>query len=93
MEFAFDPAKSAANLRKHGIDFWAAQALWQDPSLLEIPARTSDEERFLVIARLQGKHWSAVIIDRQQVIRLISVRRSRPEEVQLYEQLCVRSTL
>ena len=93
MEFAFDPAKSAANLRKHGIDFWAAQALWQDPSLLEIPARTSDEERFLVIARLQGKHWSAVIIDRHQVFRLISVRRSRPEEVQLYEQLCVRSTL
>jgi uncharacterized DUF497 family protein len=87
MEFAFDPAKSAANLRKHGIDFLAAQALWQDPSLLEIPARTSDEERFLVIARLQGKHWSAVITYRQQVIRLISVRRSRPEEVQLYEQL------
>jgi uncharacterized protein len=52
MEFAFDPAKSDANLRKHGIDFLAAQALWRDPSLLEIPARTSDEERFLVIARL-----------------------------------------
>ncbi len=87
MEFAFDPAKSAANLRKHGIDFLAAQALWRDPALLEIPARTTDEERFLVIARLQGKHWSTVITYRQQVIRLISVRRSRPDEVQLYEQL------
>jgi uncharacterized protein len=61
MEFAFDPAKSKANLRKHGIDFLAAQALRRDPALLEIPARTTDEERFLVIARLQGKHWSAVI--------------------------------
>ncbi len=87
MEFAYDPAKSAANLRKHGIDFRAAQALWLDPALLEIPARTTDEERFLVIARLRGKHWSAVITYRQQTIRLISVRRSRPEEVQLYEQL------
>ena len=87
MDFEFDPAKSDANLRKHGIDFQAAQALWRDPALLEIQARTSDESRFLVIARLHGRHWSAVITYRQQVIRLISVRRSRPEQVQLYEQL------
>jgi uncharacterized DUF497 family protein len=87
MDFEFDPAKSDANLHKHGIDFLAAQALWRDPALLEIPARTSGESRFLVIARLRGRHWSAVITYRQQTIRLISVRRSRTEEVQLYEQL------
>ena len=87
MEFEYDPAKSAANLQKHGIDFRAAQALWLDPALLEIPARTTDEARFLVIARPQGTHWSAVITYRQYIIRLISVRRSRPEEVQLHEQL------
>jgi uncharacterized protein len=87
MDFEFDPAKSDANLHKHGIDFLAAKALWRDPALLEIPARTSGESRFLVIARLRGRHWSAVITYRQQAIRLISVRRSRPEEVQLYEQL------
>jgi uncharacterized protein len=87
MDFEFDPSKSDANLLKHGIDFLAAQALWRDPALLEIPARTSSESRFLVIGRLRGRHWSAVITYRQQTIRLISVRRSRPEEVQLYEQL------
>jgi uncharacterized DUF497 family protein len=87
MDFEFDPAKSDANLHKHGIDFLAAQALWRDPALLEIPARTSGESRFLVIARLRDRHWSAVITYRQQTIRLISVRRSRTEEVQLYEQL------
>jgi len=87
MDFEFDPAKSDANLHKHGIDFLAAQALWRDPALLEIPARISGESRFLVIARLRGRHWSAVITYRQQAIRLISVRRSRLEEVQLYEQL------
>jgi len=87
MDFEFDPSKSDANLRKHGIDFLAAQALWRDQALLEIPARTSGEYRFLVIARLQGRHWPAVITYRQQAIRLISVRRSRPEEVQLDEQL------
>ena len=87
MDFEFDPSKSDANLLKHGIDFLAAQALWRDPALLEIPARTSSESRFLVIGRLRGRHWSAVITYRQQTIRLNSVRRSRPDEVQLYEQL------
>ena len=87
MDFEFDPAKSDANLRKHGIDFLVAQGLWRDPALLEIPARTSGESRFLVIALLRGRYWSAVFTYRQQTIRLISVRRSRPEEVQLYEQL------
>jgi uncharacterized DUF497 family protein len=87
MEFEFDPRKSQSNHEKHGIDFVAAQALWKDPALLEIAARTLDEPRWLVIGRIQRKHWSAVITLRGQAIRLISVRRSRPEEIQLYEQL------
>ena len=87
MPFTFDPGKSEANRQKHGIDFVAAQALWRDPALLEIPARSIEEARFVVIGQLDGKHWSAVITYRQGIIRLISVRRSRPEEVQLYEQL------
>jgi len=86
MEFAFDPLKSASNLAKHGIDFLAAQQLWNDPEILELPARTTGEPRFLVIGRIGLKHWSAVITYRDQSIRLISVRRSRPEEVELYEQ-------
>jgi uncharacterized DUF497 family protein len=84
-KFEFDLAKSRANCSKHGIDFEAAQGLWDDPDLLEIPARTEDEPRHLVIAKLDGKHWSAVITYRSAVIRIISVRRSRQEEVTLYE--------
>ena len=37
MDVEFDPAKSAANLKKHGIDVVGAQVLWSDPDLLEIP--------------------------------------------------------
>jgi uncharacterized DUF497 family protein len=86
MEFDFDPRKSAANKAKHGIDFSEAQeALWVDPDLLEIPARTSDEPRFLVIGKIGGRHWSGVITYRGDVVRIISIRRSRPEEVNLYE--------
>ena len=83
--FEFDLAKSDANLFKHGIGFVDAQALWGDPMLLEIPARTADEPRFLVIGLIEGKHWSAVITYRGVNIRLISVRRARTEEVALYE--------
>ena len=83
--FEFDATKSAANLTKHGIDFVEAQKLWHDPMLLEIPAKTEDELRFLVLGRIDGKHWSAVMTYRGTNIRLISVRRARKEEVALYE--------
>ena len=83
--FEFDQAKSQSNLSKHGIDFNDAQMLWTDAGLLEIPATTDDESRYLVIGLIDGKHWSAVITYRGPNIRLISVRRSRVEEVALYE--------
>jgi hypothetical protein len=83
--FEFDERKSQTNLDKHGIDFVEAQELWKDPYLVEIPAKTDDEPRLLVIARIRGKHWSAVITPRGDNIRIISVRRSRTEEVTIYE--------
>ena len=85
MAFEFDPRKSAANLAKHGIDFVEAQRLWEDPDLLEIPARTEDEPRWLIIGRIDAKLWSAVVTSRGDAIRIISVRRSRDDEVALYE--------
>jgi len=85
VRFEFDEGKSAANRAKHGIDFVEAQALWLDENLLRIAARAVDEPRFVVIARIAGKHWSAVATYRGEAIRLISVRRSRPREVEAYE--------
>ncbi|MGB5717343.1 MAG: BrnT family toxin [Gammaproteobacteria bacterium] len=83
--FEFDEQKSRAILEKHGIDFVDAQALWRDPDLIEIPARTTDEPRFLVVGRIGIRHWSAVVTPRGDNIRIISVRRSRIEEVAIYE--------
>jgi uncharacterized protein len=85
MEFEFDPAKSASNLEKHGIGFDTVQAIWQDVMRAEIPARTADEPRWLVVGQIDGKHWSVVVTYREQRIRIISARRSRKEEVALYE--------
>jgi hypothetical protein len=85
VEFEFDADKSHANKLKHGIDLQQAQALWDDPDLIEIPARTTDEPRFLVVGRMGSKHWSAIITYRLQRIRIISMRRPRQEEIDLYE--------
>ena len=85
MEFEFDKRKSESNKKKHGIDFIKAQALWEDPDLLEIPARLSDEPRFLVIGKITKEYWSGIIAYRGERIRIISIRRSRQEEVELYE--------
>jgi len=85
MDFEYDTAKSAANLSKHGIDFDRAQALWDDPWMLEAPAKTEDEPRFLSIGKIEGKHWAAVWTPRGGVVRIISVRRARKEEINYYE--------
>jgi uncharacterized DUF497 family protein len=85
MEFVFDQSKSFSNKEKHGIDFVEAQRLWDDADLLIIPARTEDEPRSVAIGQINGKHWSAVVTYRLERIRIISVRRSRKEEKELYE--------
>jgi len=85
MEFEFDARKSRSNRTKHGIDFEEAQALWLDPNLLVIPARTVDEPRFVVIGKIGERHWAGIITDRDGAVRIISVRRARQEEIDLYE--------
>jgi len=85
MKFEFDTRKSNKNKENHSIDFIEAQALWDDPDLLEIPARTEEEPRFLIIGKIKTKHWSGIITYRGEIIRIISVRRSRKEEVEIYE--------
>ncbi len=85
LEFEFNPAKSLANRKKHGIDFIEAQLLWNDERLLEMNATTTEESRQIAIGIVRGKCWLAVFTMRGTAIRLISVRRVRVREVQLYE--------
>ena len=85
MEFEYDPLKSQSNKAKHGIDFEEAQSLWDDPDCIAFPAKTSDEERFALLAMLNGKLWVAFYTHRDDKIRIISTRRARTNERQLYE--------
>jgi hypothetical protein len=68
-------------MKIHTIDFYEAQTLWNDPDLIEVPLRTSDESRFLVVGKISDKCWSGIITYRSDKTRIISVRRSRKEEV------------
>lgn len=85
MVFEFDKRKSQTNKKKHGIGFDEAQTLWEDPDHVEIPAKTIDEERYLLIGMIADKFWSAIFTYRNDKVRIISVRRSRKEEVEIYE--------
>ncbi|MBE8993127.1 BrnT family toxin [Microcystis aeruginosa] len=83
--FEYDENKSQTNQQKHGIDFIEAQKLWEDDNLLEITGKSETEPRYLIIGQVQDKHWTAVITYRSEMIRIISVRRSRTNEVTWYE--------
>ena len=85
MVFEFDQEKSQTNLSKHGIDFIEAQLLWDDPNAVVIPAHTTDEPRYLLIAELNHKVWSAIFTVRESRVRIISVRRSRENEEKIYQ--------
>ena len=90
MIFEFDPAKSVSNREKHGIDFVAAQALWDDVNLVEAPARDLDAPRFLAIGTIGGRHWAAIFARRGDAIRIISARRARDREIEHYESQGIR---
>ncbi len=85
MPFEYDNNKSSANKAKHGIDFKLAQAIWNDENRVELPAKVIGESRYLVIGLVDKKHWSAIVTYRDNNIRIISVRRSRIEEIEIYE--------
>jgi uncharacterized DUF497 family protein len=85
MEFEFDPGKSASNKDKHGIDFIEAQALWLDNGSITVPAKSAGELRSALIAKLGDKLWVVFYTERNDAIRIISVRRAREMERQHYE--------
>jgi len=52
MDFEFDPKTSESNLKRYGIDFINAQEIWLDLDRVEVPAKTTDENRSMVIGKI-----------------------------------------
>jgi uncharacterized DUF497 family protein len=91
MIFEYNKIKSDSNKQKHGIDFEEAKKLWNDNFAFEIKSKNSiDEDRFLVIGKIKNKVYTAIITYREDKIRIISVRRSRKKEEELYESITNR---
>jgi len=90
MPFEWDPSKSIANKEKHDIDFETAKRLWSDENRVEIHASHPVEDRWILIGKKDDKLWTAIYTLRGNTIRIISVRRSREKEVELYDGKVIR---
>lgn len=87
MNFEFDEKKSSNNKLKHGLDFIEAQEIWDDPERVEVPARTTGEPLIMIIGRIGQSIWTGIYTIRNKNIRLISVRKARKDEKEIYESL------
>jgi uncharacterized DUF497 family protein len=88
MEFDWDPAKDAANRRKHGVSFEQATEVFEDHSkvgwLCSYPE--DEEERFIVIGRQGWRIVTVVYTLRGTTTRLISARKASRSERRAYDQ-------
>lgn len=80
--FEWDNTKAAANLRKHGIPFHEAVAVFTDPRCIVLSAaRAQDgEDRAKAIGSIAGRLFAVVFVMRGDVCRIISVRRTNAKE-------------
>lgn len=88
VEFEYDPRKSEANLSKHGISFAQSQKLWTQGKTVTFTSINAgnDESRQITIGKIEGKYYSAITTQRTGRTRIISVRRARQKEIEIYEQ-------
>jgi len=85
MKYEYDNNKSLSNKQKHGIDFEEAKLLWNDDRMVEILTSYEDEERFINIGKIGAKFYTVVTTIHKENIRIISARRARRREIEIYE--------
>lgn len=86
VKFEWDVNKSNTNKIKHEIDFETAKDIWLDENRVEIHAPYPIENRGIIIGKFHNTLWTAICTMRGDAIRIISVRRSRKKEVELYDK-------
>ena len=94
LSFEFDPAKAAANLRKHGIAFREAMTVFDDPLAQTFPdeLHSEDEDRSITIG-LSSRNRLLFVSHRETEnhIRLIGARDATVTEKKAYGELKKRS--
>jgi len=89
MEFEWDEAKNATNVRKHGFAFADGAELFQGKAPLLVAAEEDEygEHRWRGVGMIQNRVVVVVFTERQpNLIRFISLRKADREERQAYGQ-------
>ncbi len=87
VEFVWDAAKAASNVRKHGVSFRQAAQAFFDPFVRVVDASPDEEARDALIG--MDSTWNPLFVVHVEVLedgyRLVSARRATNTERQLYE--------
>lgn len=88
MIFDWDDRKEAANIRKHGVDFWEASTVFFDPLSKQFSDLYPAEERFVLIGRSARTRILLVVFAETvgEEIRIISARKPTAMEKKTYEE-------
>jgi uncharacterized DUF497 family protein len=89
VRFEWDPKKTAANLKKHGVTFQEAATVFGDPLAITFddPDHSEDEERHLTFGlSLQGRLIVVSHTERRDRARIINARLMESEERVIYEE-------
>ena len=85
MRIAFDPAKDAANVKKHGVSLALASQLDWDAALVWADDRYAYEEwRMIALTPESNTLYYVAFVDRGDVLRVISLRKALRREVKHY---------
>ena len=81
-EFEWDDRKARANLKKHGVVFWDARKVFDDPAVFDYDDDSMDygEDRYLAIGFVDGRFVTVTYTMRGDRIRIISARKAEPYE-------------
>jgi uncharacterized protein len=83
--FEWDENKRQANIEKHGIDFLTATEAFGDPQRFTFRSPLGEpEQRHVLVGSVQGRVIAVVYTMREGTVRLISARRARAKEVELW---------
>ena len=87
LDFEWDEAKRDANLAKHGIDFRDAVDLFDGRPIYTFPSRREAEDRYVSVGLVGDQFIAAVWIPRNDIVRIISMRRARDGEKRAHHAL------
>jgi uncharacterized protein len=88
LKFEWNKSKAKDNYAKHGVSFELAKSVFKDPFALEFLDDRQDygEDRFVIIATVDGSILYVAYVERNGVIRIISARRATKHEQETYLQ-------